>query len=111
MFGSLGNIAGLMKSAKELRDGLAKVQAEAASRRFDAEAGGGVVKAVVDGRGMLVSLKIDPKATADVELLEDLIVAATGSATAKSQEAMRAEMAGLTGGINIPGLTEMLGAK
>jgi len=111
MFGNLGNIAGILKSAKDLQQNLARVQAELAARRFDAEAGGGMVRATVDGRGTLVAIKIDPKAAADIELLEDLVKAAVGSAGAKSQEAVKTEMASLTGGINIPGLSDMLGPK
>ena len=62
-----------------------------------------------DGKSVLVDIRIDPQALKDGELLEDLIKAAVCGATAKSQEAMKREMAGLTGGLNLPGLTEMLG--
>jgi DNA-binding YbaB/EbfC family protein len=108
MFGALGNLTGLMKTAKELQANMARLQAEMAARRYDGDAGGGMVKATVDGRGTLVGLKIDPSAVSDVELLEDLIMAAVGSAVNRSQEAMKSEMAALTGGMNLPGLQEML---
>ncbi len=109
MFGSLGNIAGILKSARELQSNLVKVQAELAARRYEAESGGGMVHATVDGRSNLVAIKIDPKATSDVELLEDLVKSAVGAATAKAQEAFKGEMASLTGGLNIPGLQDLLG--
>ena len=109
MFGNLGSIAGLVKSAKQMQGQIAKLQAELADRRYEADAGGGMVRAVVDGKGTLVDIKIEPKAAADVELLEDLVKAAVGAAIAKSQEAMQNEMASLTGGLNVPGLSDLLG--
>jgi len=108
MFGNLGNLAGLLKSAKNIQAQMAKMQQDMLLRRFTGEAGGGMVRAVVDGKGTLVDIKIEPKAAQDVELLEDLVKAAVGAATTKCQEGMRNEMAALTGGLNIPGLSEML---
>ncbi|MCH7705222.1 MAG: YbaB/EbfC family nucleoid-associated protein [Planctomycetes bacterium] len=109
MLGGLGNIAGLMKSAKEMQANLAKVQAELATRRYVGDAGGGMVTATVDGKLTLIDIKIDPEAANDVELLEDLVKAAVGVASAKAQEGIKQEMARVTGGINIPGLSDMLG--
>jgi len=109
MLGGLGNLTSILKSAKDLQSNLAKMQEQLAALRFEAGAGGGVVRAVVDGRGNLVDVKIEPQAASDVELLEDLIKAAVGAAMAKSQEAMKEQMASLTGGLNIPGLSQMLG--
>lgn len=111
MLGGIGNLAGLLKSAKEIQAQMAKIQAELASRRYEGDAGGGMVRATVDGKSTLVDIKIDPQAVNDVELLEDLVRAAVCAATAKSQEAMKSELAGLTGGLNIPGMTEMLGGS
>ncbi|MEK6677441.1 MAG: YbaB/EbfC family nucleoid-associated protein [Planctomycetota bacterium] len=109
MFGSLGNITGLLKSAKDLQSNLAKVQQEMLTRRYDAESGAGAVKVTVDGRGTLVDIRIQPSAASDVELLEDLIKAAVGAATTKSQEGMKNDMLSVTGGINVPGLQDLLG--
>ncbi len=109
MFGGLGNLAGILKSAKELQSNLARMQEQLAAQRFEAAAGGGAVRAVVDGRSSLVDIKIEEQALSDRELLEDLIKAAVGAAMAKSQEAMKEQMAALTGGLNIPGLSQMLG--
>jgi DNA-binding YbaB/EbfC family protein len=108
MFSGLGNLVGVLKSAKEMQTKLAAVQSELASKRFTADSGAGVVRATVDGHGALVDLKIDPAAVADVELLEDLIKAAVGAAVKKSREQMQDELAKLTGGLNLPGLQEML---
>ena len=111
MFGDLGNLTGLLKSAKEFQGKMAKIQEELAGRRYEAEAGGGAVRATVDGKGTLVDIRIESQATGDVELLEDLVKAAVGAAVKKSQEAMQQQMASLTGGLNIPGLTDMLGGR
>ena len=111
MFGQLGDIAGLIKSAKEMQGRMAQMQAELAAKRYEADAGAGMVRAVVDGKGTLLDIKIEPQAAQDVELLEDLVKAAVCSAIGKSQEAMKSEMAAMTGGMNIPGLTDMLGGQ
>lgn len=111
MLGGIGDIAGLLKSAKELQGNMSKLQEELASRRYDGDAGGGMVRATVDGKGALLDIKIDPQATSDVELLEDLVKAAVGAAVSKSHEAMKGEMASLTGGLNVPGLSDLLGGK
>ena len=108
MLGKLGDFAGLLKSAKEMQANLLKMQEELASKRYTGDAGGGGVQATVDGRGVLVDIKIEPSATSDIELLEDLIKGAVGAATTKSQEASKDEMAAFTGGMNIPGLTDLM---
>jgi len=109
MFGNLGNLAELFKSARHLQERMSKLQEELGQRRFEAAAGGDLVKTVVDGRGTLLSIKVDPQAMADVELLEDLIVAAVNGAATKAQEAMRGEMSSMTGGLNLPDLSGFLG--
>ena len=109
MLGGLSNFAGMLKSAKDLQGNLARMQEEMAARRFEAASGGGVVQATVDGKGTLLKIVIDPKAASDVELLEDLIVAAVAAASTKAQESMKQDLAAMTGGFNIPGLSQMLG--
>lgn len=109
MLGGLGNLTGLMKTAREFQGNLAKMQAELAERRFDADAGGGMVRVTVDGKGRLVDVKIEPSAAKDIELLEDLIKGAVCAAMVKSQDAMKEEMSKLTGGMNLPGLGDLLG--
>ncbi len=109
MFGGLGNLAGMLKQAKAFQENMQKMQETLALQRYDADAGAGLVKATVNGKGELMQIKIDPQAAGDVELLEDLVTAAVGAATRKAHDAMKSEMAQLTGGMNIPGLTDMLG--
>jgi DNA-binding YbaB/EbfC family protein len=109
MFGGLGNLAGMLKQAKELQANMKKIQESMEAQRYEADAGAGMVKATVNGRSELVQVKIDPKAAEDVELLEDLVLAAVGAASKKAQDAAKAEMSELTGGLNLPGLSDMLG--
>lgn len=109
MLGNLGNIGNLLKSAKDMQANLGKIQEEMAASRFEGDAGAGLVVATVDGKGALVDIKIDPKAAEDVELLEDLVKGACAAASKKAHEEMKSRMAELTGGLNIPGLGDMLG--
>lgn len=109
MLGGLGNLAGMLKQAKSLQENMQKIQETLAQQRFEADAGAGMVRAEVNGKGELIQVKIDREATEDVELLEDLVKAAVVAATKKAHESARAEMAQLTGGLNIPGLNELMG--
>jgi len=109
MFGGLGNLGALFKQARSLQENMQKMQETLAQQRIEADAGAGLVRAVVDGKGELVKIKIDPKAVEDVELLEDLVTAAVSSATKKAHESMKAEMSRMTGGLELPGLNELLG--
>lgn len=108
MFGKLGDMMGLMKQAAQMKERMQQIQAELASREYEADAGGGAVTARVNGRGELLAVKIQPDAARDVEMLEDLIRAAVNSALRKNQDATRDEMAKLTAGLNLPGLEQML---
>jgi nucleoid-associated protein EbfC len=100
------NLSGMMKQAQKLQAKMMEMQAELGNRTVSAQAGGGMVEAVVNGRQELVSLRIDPEVVApdDVEMLQDLIQAAVNEALNRSREMMAAEMAKLTGGMQIPGL-------
>jgi len=109
MLGGLGNLGAIFKQAKSLQENMQKIQEALAQKRFEADAGAGLVTATVDGKGELLRVKIDPKATEDIELLEDMIQAAVSAAMRKAQDDMKAEIARLTGGLNLPGLTDLLG--
>jgi hypothetical protein len=109
MFGGLGNIAGLLKSAKEMQGKIGALQEEMASRRYDGVIGENAVCATVDGKGNLVDIKIDPESTSDVPLLEQSIKDAIAEAVTKSQEAMKKEMGEIAGGMDMGQLTQMLG--
>lgn len=101
--GGMGNI---MKQAQMMQKRMAQLQQELEERRIEATAGGGMVTAVVSGKQRLVSLTIDPKAVdpEDVEMLQDLVVAAVSEALKQSQKMAEEEMGKITGGLNIPGL-------
>ncbi len=109
MFGSLGDLGGLMKQAREFQSKLQAMQEELRGQQFEAQSGGGMVRVTVNGKGEIAAIKIDPDAVSDVEMLEDLVKSAINAANARAQESMKEEMAKLTGGMNIPGLTEMMG--
>jgi len=100
------NLTGMMKQAQKLQAKMVEMQTELGHRTVSAQAGGGMVEAVVNGRQELVSLRIDPEVATpdDVEMLQDLIQAAVNEALNRSREMMAAEMAKLTGGMQIPGL-------
>ncbi|MDW7643860.1 MAG: YbaB/EbfC family nucleoid-associated protein [Desulfuromonadales bacterium] len=99
----LGNI---MKQAQLMQQKMARMQEELAQREVEASAGGGMVTAVVNGKQQLISLNIDQGVVdpEDVEMLQDLVVAAVNEAIKKSQDMMQQEMSKITGGMNIPGL-------
>jgi len=100
------NLTGMMKQAQKLQAKMMEMQTEVGNRTVSAQAGGGMVEAVVNGRQELLSLRIDPEVVVaeDVEMLQDLILAAINEALNRSREMMAAEMAKLTGGMQIPGL-------
>jgi DNA-binding YbaB/EbfC family protein len=109
----LGDMLGMLGKAREMQANMKKMQAELANRQFEGDAGGGLVKAVVNGKTELLNIKIDPSVCRpdDVELLEDMVKAAITSAGNKAREALKEEMTRLTGGMNLPGLSEMLGGS
>ncbi|MDD4857482.1 MAG: YbaB/EbfC family nucleoid-associated protein [Candidatus Krumholzibacteria bacterium] len=96
----------LMKQAQQVQERLAEMQARLAEKTVEATAGGGMVKVVMNGKHELVSLKIDPEVVnpSDVEMLEDLIIAALNEARTRVDDMVRNEMSTLTGGLPIPGL-------
>ncbi len=99
----LGNI---MKHAQQMQQKMARVQEELQSREVEASAGGGMVTATVNGAQQLVALKMEPSVIdpEDVEMLQDLVLAAVNEAIKKSQAMAQEEMSKITGGMNIPGL-------
>jgi len=100
------DLGGLFRQAQQLQERLANVQQELAGRTVDASAGGGMVTAVVNGKLELVHIRIDPTLlqTPDVDMLQDLVVAAVNEAARKVDEAMQSQIGAMTGGMKIPGL-------
>jgi DNA-binding YbaB/EbfC family protein len=97
----------MMQQAQELQARLAKAQKELAEATVEATAGGGAVTVTITGQQEVKSIKIDPEAINpdDVEMLEDLVLAAVNEALTKSQELAAERMSKVTGGLKIPGLT------
>ena len=93
----------LMKQAQQMQ---AQMQKQMEEMRVEATAGGGMVTVVMNGAKQVQSLKIDPEAVSkeDVEMLQDLILAALNDAQRKADEAMQQQMGGLMGGLKIPGM-------
>ncbi len=100
------NMAGLMKQAQAMQERMTKIQEEASAKQVMGSAGGGIVIVTITGGMQVLSVKIDPEAvkSGDVEMLQDLTMAATNEAIRKAREMMADELKSLTGGLNIPGL-------
>lgn len=102
--GGMGNMNQMMKKVQKLQADMAKMQEELKQRTLEVTVGGGAVKVTVSGEKLVQSIKIDPAAVdpADVEMLEDLVVAAVNEAMKKVDDMMSQEMGKLTGGLNLP---------
>jgi DNA-binding YbaB/EbfC family protein len=100
------NMANMMKQAQKLQSKMMKLQEEMAEKTVESASGGGMVKIVANGRQQIVSVSIEKEVVdpEDVDMLQDLILAAVNDALTKSQEMVSAEMSKLTGGMNIPGM-------
>ena len=94
----------LIKQAQKMQKQMAELEAKLVDERFESSAGGGMVRAVVDGRQMLRELTLSPEALkeGDPTLIEDLILTAVGEAQRTSQARMQETMGKLTGGMNLP---------
>lgn len=99
-------MANLQRMAQQMQQDMLRVQAELESAKVDGSAGGGVVSATVTGKQELVSITIDPTAVdpADVEMLQDLVVAAVNDALRASRELAEQKMTAVTGGLRLPGM-------
>lgn len=104
MKGGLGNI---VRQAQKMQAQMQQIQEEMANKTVEASSGGGMVKAVVNGKQELLSIKIEPEVVnpSDVEMLQDLIVAAVNEGIKRSQAMMSEEMGKVTGGLGVPGLS------
>ena len=96
----------LQRMAQQMQQELVRIQGELETMMVDGSAGGGGVKAVVTGKQELVSVTIDPSAVdpADVDMLQDLIVAAVNDALGNSRRVAEEKMSAVTGGLKIPGM-------
>ncbi|MCB1499939.1 MAG: YbaB/EbfC family nucleoid-associated protein [Bauldia sp.] len=101
---ALGDLMGMMKQAKQLQEKMQVVQEEIAAMSVDGASGGGLVAVTTNGKGDVRSVRIDPSLMKpeEVEILEDLIVAALADARAKAEAAVAEKMQAMTGGLNLP---------
>lgn len=95
------NLQQMMKQAQKMQEQMAK---DMEGLRVDSTAGGGIVKVEMNGHKEVLSIKIDPEAASDIEMLQDLIVAAINECGRKADEVMQGKLGGALGGLNIPGL-------
>ena len=100
------NMNGMMKQAQKLQKKMLKTQEELATKTVEASAGGGMVKVIANGGQKIESIVLEKEVVdpEDIEMLQDLVIAAINDALKKSQDMVSAEMGKLTGGLNIPGL-------
>ena len=105
MFGKgMGNMAGMMKKVQKMQEDMKKMQEELKTRTVEASVGGGAVTGVMNGEKIIESLKLNPTAVdpEDVEMLEDLVMAAVNEASKKVDDLLAQEMGKVTGGLNLP---------
>lgn len=100
------NMNSMMKQAQKLQKKMLKTQAELALKTVEASSGGGMVKVVANGGQKIESIVLEKEVVdpEDIEMLQDLVLAAVNDALNKAQEMVSSEMGKLTGGLNIPGL-------
>jgi len=103
----VANFGNIMKQAKKMQERMARLQEELGMKTVEVSSGGGMVSVVVNGKFEVMSLKIEKDVVNpdDVEMLQDLVMAAVNEGVRKAQEMNAAEMAKITGGLNIPGLS------
>ena len=100
------NMNNIMKQAKKIQERITKIQEEMEKKTVEATSGGGMVSVVINGKNELLSLKIEKEVVnpEDIDMLQDLIMAAVNEGRRKAQGMVSAEMAKVTGGFNIPGM-------
>ena len=94
-----GNMQQMMRQAQQMQE---KLQQEIAQIKVDATAGGGMVAVQMDGQKNLLAVKIDPEVAGDVEMLQDMIVAAASEAVKKIDDQIKQKMGGMLGGMGLP---------
>ena len=104
------DLSNIMEQARGMQEKMTKIQQDLASKTITGSSGGGMVLVTVNGQGDIISISIEKNAIdpSESEMLQDLIIAATNDAIRKSRELSKQEMAKLTGGLNIPGLSNIL---
>lgn len=105
------DMSAIMQQAQQMQQNMARIQDELARKKVTGTAGGGMVTVTANGKSEILSLVIEPAIIVekDAGMLQDLIVAATNDALRKAREMGKADMGKLTGGLNLPGLSNMFG--
>ena len=100
------NLSNMMKQVQKIQEKMAKVQEELGEKTVQADAGGGMVTVVANGRQEIISVKVSPDAVelSDISMLEDLITSAVNEALKSSKALLQEELSKITGGIRIPGI-------
>jgi len=107
----MADLSSLLQLSQQMQGRLTEIQTQLAQQTLTVSAGGGMVQATVDGRGHIRGIKIDPQAVSqgDVEMLEDLVLAAVSDGLRRAQELAAEKMGGVTGGLDVGGLGGLLG--
>ncbi|HHV27100.1 YbaB/EbfC family nucleoid-associated protein [Anaerosalibacter bizertensis] len=105
-FPGMGNMGGMMKQVQKMQKEMAELQEKLEEKEIEASAGGGAVTAVANGKKQVVSITIDEDVVDpdDIEMLQDLVLAAVNEALRSAEDYVSKEMQKITGGMNIPGL-------
>ena len=100
----MAGLGDILKQAQKMKAEMERIQAEVATRSVEGSAGGGMVTAVANGKGELLSVKIDPEVarSEDLEMLQDLVMAAANDALRKAREMLTQEVSRLAGGLGLP---------
>ena len=106
-----GMIGDLMRQAKKMQQEMAKIQEETKKKTVEASAGGGMVTVTANGGMEIISIKIEREVVNpdDIEMLQDLIIAAANEALRRAQQMVSEEMSKVTGGLNLPGVGNLFG--
>jgi DNA-binding YbaB/EbfC family protein len=107
MFKGIGNMASMFRQAQQIGGKMDEINAQLKSRRVSGPAGGGMVEVEANGLGEVLKIRIEPTLT-DREMIEDMLPAAINQASAKSKELHMEMMQSLTGGMDLPGLNDMI---
>lgn len=101
-----GNLGNMMKQVQQMQAKMVEIQAELEKMEVEGTSGGGMVKVIVNGKQDIISIAIDPEVVDkdEIDMLQDLIVAAINQAKEKAQAIQAEQMSAITGGLNLPGM-------
>ncbi len=104
MGGNPQNMNSMIRQAQKMQDQITELQDDIEAREFSATAGGGAVEVVMTGKKTVKSLTIKPEVAEDIEMLQDLVIAAVNEAVGQIEQTTEDEMSKITGGVSLPGL-------